>query len=456
MVENGSNWQTGALPPEETHPEFLALCALATSGSLTAQEQLRLREHLSRCPACRRAMAQYEAIAGKVFPALAQQDEEERSTTNFPEWSLEDAEASLFTRLEEEESRSRPWFPVDPGSDPSSDLDSSEVYYDTGGEALWRHLWWQFAAGVALFAALGFGLYHLGISRGTEVAKVSSPIALPPATLGGGASPGRESSPAEAPNAHDDALAQKDALIREQRAELEKQSVELSRLKTAQTEMNGELSAAAAAADQLARERTSLSQQLASAQTSIADFQQKLAANSDQSAQSKAQLSDLEAKIATLSAGLRDREEEVAREQEMLTHDRDIRDLMGARDLYIAEVYDVAKTGDTEKPFGRVFYTKGKSLIFYAYDLDQKAGIQTASTFEAWGRRGPNSEQAVRLGILFQDNASKKRWVVKSNDPKTLAQIDAVFVTVEPSGGSPHPSGKPFLFAYLKIDSNHP
>ena len=72
----------------------------------------------------------------------------------------------------------------------------------------------------------------------------------------------------------------------------------------------------------------------------------------------------------------------------MLAHDRDIRDLMGARDLYIAEVYDVAKTGDTEKPFGRVFYTKGKSLIFYAYDLDQKAGIQTASTFGGVGTQG--------------------------------------------------------------------
>ena len=62
----------------------------------------------------------------------------------------------------------------------------------------------------------------------------------------------------------------------------------------------------------------------------------------------------------------------------------------------------------------------------------------------------------MRLGILFQDNASRKRWVVKSNDPKTLEQIDAVFVTVEPNGGSAHPSGKPFLFAYLKVDPNHP
>jgi len=37
-----------------------------------------------------------------------------------------------------------------------------------------------------------------------------------------------------------------------------------------------------------------------------------------------------------------------------------------------------------------------------------------------------------------------------------LEQIDAVFVTVEPAGGSRKPSGKPLLFAYLKVDPNHP
>jgi hypothetical protein len=29
-------------------------------------------------------------------------------------------------------------------------------------------------------------------------------------------------------------------------------------------------------------------------------------------------------------------------------------------------------------------------------------------------------------------------------------------VTVEPNGGSPHPSGKQLLFAYLRINPNHP
>jgi hypothetical protein len=119
-------------------------------------------------------------------------------------------------------------------------------------------------------------------------------------------------------------------------------------------------------------------------------------------------------------------------------------------------VYDVNRTGETRKPYGRVFYTRGKSLIFYAYDLDQEPEIKDASTFQAWGQRGPDRQQALNLGIFYEDNASKKRWVLKLDDPKALAQLDAVFVTIEPRGGSHKPSGKPLLFAYLKTDPNHP
>jgi hypothetical protein len=116
----------------------------------------------------------------------------------------------------------------------------------------------------------------------------------------------------------------------------------------------------------------------------------------------------------------------------------------------------VAKTGKTQKPFGRVFYTKGKSLIFYAYDLDQQPGVKLASTFQAWGRKGIDQQQDINLGIFYQDDQNKKRWILKSNDPVTLTQIDAVFVTVEPNGESSKPSGKPLLFTYLRLTPNHP
>ena len=82
-------------------------------------------------------------------------------------------------------------------------------------------------------------------------------------------------------------------------------------------------------------------------------------------------------------------------------------------------MYDLERTGETKKPYGTlVLYKKGKSLIFCAYNLDHQAGLQNASTFQAWSRRGPDRQQVLNLGIFFVDNASKKRWVLRFDDRK--------------------------------------
>jgi hypothetical protein len=195
----------------------------------------------------------------------------------------------------------------------------------------------------------------------------------------------------------------------------------------------------------------------------LQELQKEIDTETDQRQQAAARTAALEGRVEELTRLLGERERamdqqqaEISKQQELLEHDRDIRELMGARDLYIAEVYDVARTGQTNKTYGRVFYTKGKSLIFYAYDLDQEPGLKNASSFQAWGRRGPDKTQALNLGIFFEDSVGKKRWTLKFDDPKTLDQIDAVFVTVEPNGGSHQPSGKQLLFAYLRVNPNHP
>jgi len=87
-----------------------------------------------------------------------------------------------------------------------------------------------------------------------------------------------------------------------------------------------------------------------------------------QSLQDQLLATSLEAQINDISRQLGDRKQIIERQDELLSHDRDIRELMGARDLYIAEVYDIAGSGATQKPYGRVFYTKGKSLIFYTFN----------------------------------------------------------------------------------------
>jgi hypothetical protein len=140
----------------------------------------------------------------------------------------------------------------------------------------------------------------------------------------------------------------------------------------------------------------------------------------------------------------------IDRERKLLVADLDIRELMGARSLHIVDVFDVDGKGKTQRPFGRVFYTEGKSLIFYAFDL--KGG----DTFQAWGQREARSESAQSLGIFYVDDKKQNRWVLKFEDPKVLAEINAVFVTVEPPGGSVKPNRQKMLYAYLNATANHP
>jgi hypothetical protein len=251
-------------------------------------------------------------------------------------------------------------------------------------------------------------------------------------------------------------IAQRDRQIAELRKQLEKQSAELAQMKSAQEQLASDLRNSNSGKEDLAKRQAELETQLVAAEASVHSSQQNLDGLLKQSSEEQAHAAQLTVTLNELNKQLRERDQALQQKDELLAKDRDIRELMGARDLHVAEVYDVARTGETQKPYGRVFFTEGKSLIFYAYDLDQEPEVKSASTFQAWGRRGPDWGHALPIGIFYQDNGSKKRWVVKLDDPKILAQIDAVFVTVEPHGGSHKPSGKPLLFAYLKSEPNHP
>ena len=448
MVENGSSGGAGPLQPSESHDEFLELCALATSASLSAAERSRLAKHLSECADCRAIMAQYEALVDRVIPAMVP----ERSSADAPgppsNWSLEQAEATLFARLDSDH---EPLKDSSPG-DSETHQPTATIPSKPAGDLLWRHVWWQFAAGIVLLAALGFSIYRVGIQHGVESARLGSAVlsAAPSAVR-----PVRSGAENSVPP-RDVEDSQTDTQVAALRSQLALKSEEITRLTAQRAQLEKDLTDRDSQQTRLAGEKANLAQQLELAQTNLQTIQQKLDAETAQGSPDAAQTAALREKVNELTNSMHDRDQELAQERELLDHDRDIRELMGSRDLYIAEVYDVAKTGDTQKPFGRVFYTKGKSLVFYAYDLDQQPGIKNASTFQAWGRRGPDRDHAVNLGIFYQDNANKKRWVLKSTNPKTLAQIDAVFVTVEPNGGSPHPSGNPLLFAYLRIEPNHP
>ena len=160
------------------------------------------------------------------------------------------------------------------------------------------------------------------------------------------------------------------------------------------------------------------------------------------------QLRDLEGKLA---------DQHVAAEREQALADvsssSEMRDVIASRNLHIIDVADVANSG-VQKPFGRIFYTEGKSLIFYAYDL---SGAKGTKTFYAWGHREGDSNTTHALGSLHLDDPAQGRWVFKSNDAKVLAQIDSVYVTLEPTAKpGEKPKGQKILTAFLGTQANHP
>ena len=209
------------------------------------------------------------------------------------------------------------------------------------------------------------------------------------------------------------------------------------------------------------QDRDDLNVQLTAAKAEVESFRRQFTEASSTSGHVSAQLASLEVKVRELSSSLEERDTELNEKSQMLdldkdllAHDRDIRDVIGARNLYIADISDLNANGKTAKQFGRIFYTKDRSLLFYGFDLDSQANHKSEVSFQAWGS-GSDTPAPLSLGLFYLDDAHK-RWVLRCNDPKTLARLDMVFVTVEPPGGSPKPTGKQLLRAYLQIQPNHP
>lgn len=434
------NWSHG-----RPHEEFLELCAVSTSGELSEEEQKKLQEHLAVCPECRQALAEFEAVADLGAPLLASElaarsPEERERIGETPAAAQADREGAEASALETAR----------------SDSGTVSVIARQNGhrrtEVNWNYVWMPFAASVLLTVSLGIYSYELGKRHSPELTQTKS-------ILNDGKLDALERQLSDAGHGRELLAAQlreRDRTIRELQRQIQVESRVLNDAQNAQANLEHSLEDAVSERQQLAQQESSAAQNLASAQDAVRKMQAELDSVKDERDQDEANAGSLEAQIKDLNAELRESEQTMSKQQDLLADDRDIRDLMGARDLYIAEVYDVGRDGKTQKPYGRVFYTKGKSLVFYAYDLDQQSGIKETSTFQAWGQNGPDRRQALNLGILYQDSATKKRWVLRFDDPRALEQINAVFVTVEPKGGSHKPSGKPLLFASLRIEPNHP
>jgi anti-sigma-K factor RskA len=423
------------------HERFKELGALANSGTLTPSEWAELRGHLQICQACSEVCRQYLTLANEGMPLLAARysEREERNS-----WAEASTWRKLSARIRAQEQQL--------ASEPAS------WYKAAGKPDLLRripaNLLVRAVLAACLVGAVGLAAYRMG---GRAHPETKPPQASLEDRL--------QSLAAEKKKAVDELNGLLDTQTKKLMELQEKDSQqerELNKLRSALPALNeraSELAAANEATNQrlhtLSPQRDALLSQLRDAEQAYQDIQAELANLRSERDKALLRSASLESKIAEFDTTARTQERRLRDDEQFLASDRDIRELMGARKLYIADVFDVDSSSRTQKPFGRIFYTQGKSLIFYAFDLDRQPNLKDASAFQVWGRKEPDQGRPLNLGILYEDNESNHRWALRFDNPEKLAQIDAMFVTVEPRGGSLKPTGKPFLYALLRKEANH-
>jgi len=413
------------------HDRFKELSALAHAGALNSAELADLRSHLQFCGYCREVNEQYRLLAQVGIPELAAFHSDVRVEKA---WNANAARRKLLARIRGEDGApQKNWFPF-------SLPELGNRYPALVGAAV-----------AMCFALLVAGAYHVGTRMPSSTSlKVVSANRIQQLT-------------AEKKSLEDRLQAQAQQIVRleEENSRNEQESTRLKSALRTMTERVNDTAAAKSRTDQQMRElseqRDTLNAQLRELEQANQSIRAELASLRADRDKAMLRSVSLESKIDELTATTRDQERKIKNDEQYLASDRDIRELMGARHLYIADVYDVDSRSRTRKSFGRVFYTQGKSLIFYAFDLDP--GVKNVNAFQVWGRKEmPQGAQGrpKSLGILYLDSESNRRWVMRFDDAKQLEEIDAVFVTVEPHGGSPKPTSKPFLYALLRKEVNHP
>jgi len=244
----------------------------------------------------------------------------------------------------------------------------------------------------------------------------------------------------------------------------------LQRSKSDREDVERALSDAQAGYAELAARERALELQLADAQAQAAEKNQEWeAARTDADGKGK-QIAELQSRVEnaiarteeqrriadSLQSRLQAAEQPSPAPESQGFNDADARELFGARDLHIVDVFDVDTNGKTRRTYGRVYYVEKKLLIFYAFDLQDKKHNRAAAGFQAWGYREANQNKPESLGLFNLDDAALNRWVLKVNNPHVLQRVDSVYVTLEPPNGSPSPRGRRLLYANLVVPPNHP
>jgi len=440
--------------PHPNNDWYHELCALAAIGEASPSEFDELQQHLAECADCRELYADFRRIASDDLGTVAVL----KPTEHFDEPAEALHEDELLSKLFSRAGQER----TERAATASRQRAVTDCSYIPEQNRTFRHAtlhrgyqlmsWLRQPAlshgslAVILCAAAALGAYRL------------REIQLRPSLENLYSQVQRWQTRAQSTEAHNEFVS---ATLKQAQAECVTLQKSLAETQAKYTQL---LAVHASLQAQLTAERAQLDQQSSELQGAkkasvdkdrqITDLQGRV-----QEAQYHAQL---QRQIAEdLRSGLDSAQRQVAEleartpEDQDFTH-ADAEQILGARDLHIVDVYDVDSHGKTKRTYGRIYYVEKKLLIFYAFDLQGKRHNREAASFQAWGYREANESHPESLGLFRLDDLSTNRWVLRVSDPGVLQHVDTVFVTLEPTDGSPFPRGHKLLYANLVSPPNHP
>jgi hypothetical protein len=403
-----------------THEEYEELCALAASGQASQDELEDLRSHLETCPSCRSATYDFTQISAQALSQLAAKHLHCQIPSGMTQRFMARARSEGIELTRENVPRA-----------PAT-----------------NHRWLFATIGVAAAVVLIAGSLIIGRRKSSPVVVEHRQL---PASQTTGSSPrmvSQDSGAGDARLQQQLAAARSEmkfmsATIQEQRAEIESE-------RKASDDLNSRLTEEEKGSAITQSERAQRDVRIKQLETEIEKAKSEKNASDTTLALQEAELRELRKQISDAAAAL-------GEQQELAEKGSDVRDLVVARNLHIIDVHDRDGDGKSQRAFGRIFYTEGKSLIFYAYDLADPRKLEAKVSFYVWGER-LGAEKPIRsLGVFHNDDANDGRWVLTFDDPQVLAQINSVFVTVESSKKAiKEPGGRRVLFAFLGDRPNHP
>lgn len=427
------------------HEHFEELGAAASIGQASGAELAELREHFAFCSECQQCFSEFLQINAQQFARNVKDSELSPGeaialidSTQFRERFLKKAEAEgiVFSAKDKD---------ID-SKLPEPDIRSSSRIW------AWPVMFARAAAAAVLLMSVAAGGYYLGTHNANRFVVFST---TPPTYASRQTSADQARAVAIASlEAENRTLTSEVVSLRKSLSSTSSRVAELQKTGSANGE---ERSLFASSVKERNETIAGLQARLDRAQGAVASIRSDLERAQSDSDRNRATLVEDQLRIRELSDQLAEKSGDLAREKDLLAAGRDIRELMAARNLHIVDVFDTDPKGKTRPAFGRIFFTEGKSLLFYAYDMPDTRLKDADYHYRIWGKKeGPN-QRARNLGIFFSDDKVQKRWVFQFDDPKILNEIDSVFVTLEPPNSSPtQPQGDKLLYAYLKGQANHP